>query len=114
MVWGFTFVVERPVRLPHLPISWFGLLWLGLLGSCLAFILYFSLIHSIGPTRTSMVTYILPLVGVILGTIFLGERLHWTALLGGALILSGIAVVNVKQLPVGKAIGTRMDTEKHG
>jgi drug/metabolite transporter (DMT)-like permease len=51
---------------------------------------------------------------VILGTLFLNERLHWTALLGGALILSGIAVVNVKQLPVGKAIGTRMDTEKHG
>ncbi|MDD5368746.1 MAG: DMT family transporter [Anaerolineaceae bacterium] len=96
MAWGFTFVFERPVGLPHLPITWFGLLWLGLLGSCLAYILYFSLIHSIGPTRTSMVTYILPLVGVILGTLFLSERLHWTTLLGGALILSGIAVVNVK------------------
>jgi drug/metabolite transporter (DMT)-like permease len=100
MVWGFTFVVARPVVLPRLPITWLGLVWLGLLGSCFAFILYFSLIHSIGPTRTSMVTYILPLVGVILGTLFLNERLHWTALLGGALILSGIAVVNVKQLPV--------------
>ena len=98
MVWALTLIIERPIRLPHLPITWFALLWLGLLGSCLAYILYFSLIHSIGPTRTTTVTYLLPLIGVILGATFLGERLHWTDLAGGMLILSGVIVVNTPGL----------------
>ena len=99
MVWLFTGVAERPIVLPHLGVTWLALLWLGLLGSCVAYILFFGLMNSIGPTRTTMVTYIPPLVGVLLGAIFLGERLNWQAIVGGALILSGIAVVNMKKLP---------------
>jgi drug/metabolite transporter (DMT)-like permease len=37
-----------------------------------------------------------------LGAVFLGERLNWQAILGGILILSGIAVVNMKKLPFAK------------
>ena len=102
MVWLFTAAAERPIAMPHLAITWLALLWLGLLGSCVAYILFFGLMNTIGPTRTTMVTYIPPLVGVILGAIFLGERLNWQAILGGALILSGIAVVNLKGLPFRK------------
>jgi drug/metabolite transporter (DMT)-like permease len=102
MVWLFTGVAERPILLPHLALTWLALLWLGLLGSCVAYILFFSLMNSIGPTRTTMVTYIPPLVGVLLGAIFLGERLNWQAIVGGALILSGITVVNMKKLPFKK------------
>lgn len=98
MMWIFTLVVDRPLRMPALPITWLALLWLGILGSCVAYLLYFSLIHSIGPTRASMVTYVLPLVGVMLGAFFLGEQLYWQSLAGGALILSGIAVVNARSL----------------
>lgn len=99
LVWAFTFSFERPIVLPRLPLTWLGLVWLGLLGSCIAYILYFSLIHSLGPTRAAMVTYVLPLVGVILGVVFLGERPQWQAFAGGLLILSGIATVNLKTLP---------------
>ena len=102
MVWAFTLVVGRPIRLPQLPLTWLALLWLGLLGSCTAYILYFSLIHSIGPTRTTTVTYFTPLFGVILGAVFLGERLFWQEILGGLMIVSGIIVVNLKQLPFRK------------
>jgi len=99
MVWLFTGVAERPIVLPRLPITWLALLWLGLLGSCVAYILFFGLMNTIGPTRTTMVTYIPPLVGVLLGALFLGEHLSWQAILGGLLILSGIAVVNMNKLP---------------
>jgi drug/metabolite transporter (DMT)-like permease len=102
MVWLFTGIAERPIVLPHLAVTWLALLWLGLLGSCVAYILFFGLMNSIGPTRTTMVTYIPPLVGVLLGAIFLGERLNWQAIVGGLLILSGIAVVEVKKLPFKK------------
>lgn len=99
MIWVLIFTLEHPIRLPALPITWVSLLWLGLLGSCLAYILYFSLIHSIGPTRATMVTYVSPLVGVILGAAFLGEQITWQIVAGGMMILSGIAVANLKSLP---------------
>jgi drug/metabolite transporter (DMT)-like permease len=57
-------------------------------------LLYFSLIHSIGPTRTVLTTYFFPLVGVILGVLFLNETPTWNMLVGGAMILSGIGLVN--------------------
>ncbi len=96
MIWIFTLATERPLQFPRLPITWFALLWLGLLGSGLAYIIYFDVLPRIGPTRMSMVTYILPLVGVLLGIIILGERFYWGAIIGALLILSGITIVNYR------------------
>ncbi len=100
MIWPLTFLIEKQVILPKLPMTWLALLWLGLLGSALAYIIYFSLLHRLGPTRLSMVTYIPPIVGLLLGIIFLGEPFHLLSLLGALLILSGISIVNLK--PKGK------------
>ncbi len=100
MIWIFTLANERPLVFPRLPITWLALVWLGVLGSGLAYILYFDLLPRIGPTRMSMVTYILPLVGVLLGIIFMGERFHWGAILGGLLILAGFTMVNRRPRPV--------------
>ncbi len=94
IMWLTAFIVERPVIIPQLPITWIALIWLGVLGSGLAFVLNFYLIHEIGPTRTSMVTYIFPLGGVVLGVTFLGEQLSWQLLVGGALVIASLAVAN--------------------
>jgi len=97
IIWTIALFTEKPIIFPQLPITWFALLWLGLLGSCIAYIIYFSLLHKIGPTRVSMVTYIPPLIGMFLGVVFLKEQFYWQSLLGALLILSGIAIVNLKQ-----------------
>jgi drug/metabolite transporter (DMT)-like permease len=102
MIWAFTLSTERPLVFPQLPITWLALVWLGLLGSGLAYIIYFDLLPRIGPTRMSMVTYILPVVGVLLGIIFLDERFHWGAIIGTLLILSGILIVNLKPVQKGE------------
>jgi len=96
-IWMAAFAVDGTPALPTQPLTWLALLWLGLLGSCIAYIFYFYLLHEIGPTRISMTTYIPPLVGVLLGIVFLGERFYWQAILGAALILSGIFIVNYKK-----------------
>jgi drug/metabolite transporter (DMT)-like permease len=96
LLWVAAPIVERPFRLPAAPITWFALVWLGLLGSCLAYILYFHLINAWGATRASVVTYTLPVVGVILGVLFLREAADWRLLLGTALVVGGVAVVNVR------------------
>ena len=94
VMWLAAITTERPITIPHLPITWIALLWLGVLGSGFAFILNYYLIHEIGPTRTTMVTYIFPLGGVILGVAFLHEQLSWQVLVGGALIVASLAVAN--------------------
>ncbi len=94
VMWLATFVVESPVTLPSLGITWFALLWLGILGSGFAFILLYYLVHEIGPTRTSMVSYLFPLGGVTLGVIFLNEQLTWQVASGAALILASLVIAN--------------------
>ena len=54
----------------------------------------YYLIHEIGPTRSTMVTYLFPLGGVILGTVFLSEPLTWQLITGAVLIVSSLAVAN--------------------
>ena len=103
IIWVTVLFREKPIIFPQLPITWFALLWLGLLGSCIAYIIYFSLLHKIGPTRMSMVTYIPPLIGMFLGVVFLKEQFYWQSLLGALLILSGIAIVNLRQEVMKKA-----------
>lgn len=99
IIWSVTLLAERPPVLPQQPLTWIALLWLGILGSGLAYILFFSLLHKIGPTRTTTVTYIPPLVGTLLGMLFLGERITWLAIAGGLMVISGIVVINLKHLP---------------
>lgn len=95
VVMGFVaFFVEAPFQIPQLPITWIALLWLGIFGSGLAFLMAFYLMHEIGPTRTTMVTYLFPLGGVTLGTIFLNETLTWHIIAGAVLIIGSLAIAN--------------------
>lgn len=98
LVWGIAPVMERPLIFPRLPLTWFALVWLGLLGSCIAYMLYFYLINTWGATRASVVTYVLPVIGLMLGIIFLNEEIDWRLAVGTALVFAGIAVVNLQRL----------------
>jgi len=96
-LWVVVPIVESPFHPPSLAITWLAVVWLGLLGTCVAFLLYFYLLHSVGPTRTTLVTYVFPLVGVVLGVLFLQESLNWHLALGGALVVGSLLVVNTRR-----------------
>lgn len=87
-------VLEAPFKIPTLPMTWIALLWLGILGSGIAFLIMFYLMHEIGPTRATMVTYLFPLSGVTLGALFLGEEVTWQIILGAILIVGSLAIAN--------------------
>lgn len=95
-MWPIAPFVEKPFQIPTLPLTWVAALWLGILGSGLAALMYYYLIHEIGPTRATLVTYLSPIGGVILGVIFLNEHLSWQLLVGTLLILGSLVVVNWK------------------
>lgn len=98
-----TLLFAAPLIWPFLPgmpgadvFTWkivLAVLGLALLGSALAFILYFRLMSDIGPTKTQTVTFITPLFGILFGILFLDEELRVAMLVGGALILAGTALV---------------------
>lgn len=73
--------------------------WLGILGSFIAYVLFFFLIEHLGATLAAMVTYLFPVVGVGLGVLVLGEVLDVRLALGTALVLIGIVVVSIRYDP---------------
>ena len=94
IIWILTFFLEAPVTFPSIPITWFAIIWLGLIGTTLAYPLMFGLIHSWGPTRATLVTYLIPVTAVGLGVLALDEVLDWIIVVGGMLVISGVATVN--------------------
>lgn len=104
VMWLATFLFESPVEIPQLAITWTALLILGVLGSGVAFVLSYYLLHEIGPTRTSMVTYLFPLGGVILGVVFLNEELSWQLVAGAVLIVLSLVVANRQSQKQGQSV----------
>ena len=91
------FVIDAPFKLPLLPKSYLAFAWLGLLCSFFAGIVWYQLLDEIGPSRVSMTTYLLPLIGVALGALVLHETVDWRLLASGILIILGIIIVNQKK-----------------
>lgn len=65
---------------------------LGALGTGVAYVLFFRLIQDVGATSASFVTYLIPLFGVVLGTVFLDESLHWNTYVGAIIVIAGIVI----------------------
>ncbi len=79
---------------------------LGLIGTGAAYVLNYQIIISEGATIASTVTYLLPIVAILLGVLVLGERITLPVLAGIALILAGVALTRQqrgKREPTGTA-----------
>jgi drug/metabolite transporter (DMT)-like permease len=73
-----------------------AILALGFINTFIAYLIFYALVVKLGAARTSMVTYVIPVVGLLLGIIFLGEKLEYRLILGAVMIVGSIAVVNLK------------------
>jgi len=81
-------IAWQPVRLDASIVA--SLLTLGVLGTGVAYIWHINVLRAWGPTNASTVTYITPVVGVLLGVLVLGETFSLNQPLGAALVLVGI------------------------
>jgi drug/metabolite transporter (DMT)-like permease len=88
------FVLERPLAVTPDAQAIFSILWLGLLGSGLAYLCFFRLLGPWGATRLTMVAYVIPVIGIALGFVILGETIDSRVVIGTVAILAGIAIVN--------------------
>jgi drug/metabolite transporter (DMT)-like permease len=66
---------------------------LGVVGTGFAYVLNYQSIADIGATRASLVTYLVPIVAVTVGVVFLSEPFHLQLIVGGVLTVLGIALL---------------------
>jgi len=86
-------LVDRPFHLSPSPQAWWAWLGLILLGTVIAYIIYYAIIERTSATFVSMVTYIIPVNGLLLGALVLKEALTLNVLVSAALILIGVMLV---------------------
>ena len=72
--------------------SLLAMITLGALGSGVAYLLYYKILDVVGSAVASSVTYITPIIAVILGVSLLGEQLHWYEPVGGLIVILGAAI----------------------
>ncbi|HEX8284020.1 MAG TPA: EamA family transporter [Pyrinomonadaceae bacterium] len=87
------------------------LLYLTLVGSVAAFLLFYWLVRHVDVTKTMLIALVTPLAAVLLGMVVLGEEVTWRTLAGGALILAGIGLVMLRR---GRAAPTEGLTPEAG
>ena len=65
---------------------------LGVFSTGFAYVLNYRLIQDEGATAASTVTYLIPVIALVLGAIVLRERLTWDVLVGASVVLAGVAL----------------------
>jgi drug/metabolite transporter (DMT)-like permease len=74
-------------------IGWLWLAGIVLVSTVLAIVLFFAGLERVGPSRASIISTVEPLVTVVLAWIVFGEQLSATQLLGGALVLASVVLL---------------------
>ena len=104
--WSLFFgaLIMTPITLNYLPevmpsqLSILSMLWLGVVSRGIAYVAYVRLIKNIGAIKTSSVTYLIPVFGIIWGNIFLSEEITFLILIGFIFIMLGLYLINRKTI----------------
>jgi drug/metabolite transporter (DMT)-like permease len=86
------YLIDGITTTNYLPGPVIAMLTLGILGSGFAYIWNFKIMEAAGSAIASTVTYVTPVVAVIVGIIFLGEGVTWYEPVGGLIVLLGAAI----------------------
>lgn len=103
------FIDGTPLQMPSATTAG-AVLALGVLGSGVAYLIYFRLLTEVGATRTLIVTYLVPVTAVFWGWLILNETFGWTTLLGMVTILVGVVLVNSRrgEKPITQTVGAEV------
>jgi drug/metabolite transporter (DMT)-like permease len=103
-VWTLPFaLVGLPSSDLELP-SLAAVIVLGVVGTGLAYLLMGTLVSRVGPTRASFITYLIPVVSLVLGVVFRDDEVAPAALVGVALVLTGAVLAGRQERPAALAV----------
>lgn len=88
-------IIEQPWTLP-LPsaAAWGALLGIALLSTALAYLIFFRILSSAGATNLALVTFLIPVSAILLGSLVLGEQLAGKHVMGMAMIAGGLLAID--------------------
>jgi drug/metabolite transporter (DMT)-like permease len=80
-----------------------SLFYLAIVGTVVAFLLYYWLVQHMDVTKTMLIALVTPIIAVLLGLFVLDEQLNWRTVAGGAMIISGIGLLAWRRTSKSKA-----------
>lgn len=83
----------NPLRFRWTTMAVISLAYLVIVGSVIAFALYYWLVRRMDVTNTMLIALVTPVVAVVLGIVVLDEQLNWRLFAGAACIISGIGLI---------------------
>ncbi|MNE89717.1 EamA-like transporter family protein [compost metagenome] len=78
--------------------TWGALLGIALLSTALAYLLFFRILSSAGATNLALVTFLIPVSAILLGSLVLGEQLEMKHFTGMAMIAAGLIAIDGRLL----------------
>ena len=103
LILPFCLMLEQPWTLPAPDLkTWGALFGISVLSSGLAYILFFRILSTSGAAAAQLVTFLIPVVAIILGGVLLQESLPLRAFLGMLTIASGLLVIRSKATAAAK------------
>jgi drug/metabolite transporter (DMT)-like permease len=91
------FTEGNPLRFRWTGMAIVSLLYLAIVGTVVAFLLYYWLVQHMDVTKTMLIALVTPIIAVALGIVILDEELNWRIVVGGAMIMAGIALVVLRR-----------------
>jgi drug/metabolite transporter (DMT)-like permease len=99
-------VASRGLRVSAVAVL--SLLLLGAFGTGIGYLLNYQVIAELGATTASLVTFLIPIVGVAVGVVVLGEPFSFRLVAGAAIVLAGVAMIQWRALRSGRAASRRV------
>jgi drug/metabolite transporter (DMT)-like permease len=87
----------NPIRFHWTPMAFVALAYLVVVGSVIAFTLFYWLVRHMDVTNTMLIALVTPVIAVVLGMIVLHEQLNWRLFVGAACIISGIGLIVLRK-----------------
>jgi drug/metabolite transporter (DMT)-like permease len=94
--------IEQPWNLTPSVMTMTALLGQSAISTSLAYIIYFRVLATSGPTNLLLVTFLIPMSAILLGVVVLGERLAWNAFAGMGLIFISLIAIDGRLLKMFK------------
>lgn len=101
-IWGLLLLAvascfDPQFTLRQISITWqavAAMAYIGVLGTVVAFVWYYQGVQMLGPARTAIFNNLVPVFGVLSGALVLGEPVLLSMVIGGAMVVAGVALTN--------------------
>ncbi len=98
MMIPITLYFDQPWSLAPNAVTMMSVLGLAAFSTSLAYIIYFHVLATAGPTNLLLVTFLIPVSAIVFGVMFLGEQLGWEVFVGMGVIFIGLITIDGRLL----------------